>query len=384
MKAMLRSVLGGALFAAAALTATSSWSAGFTETMTMENAIKGTMEITFNTRTTEDDTGEVPKGSPALGATDDYAVKLEIVDSVLLQGTIRRLPWLPSDFLGVTEQEGYIEYDLRWILRNPNNPSQTITLGGWVGAMMMDGGGKYHLGQPPEGKGRLRNAIDPFGNIPGFVSEFGGEVQGRVPEQAGLLGLADRASAKVTKTYTRYIGGKVQSQTVEGADPMSFKNAVLAQGPIAGYAEAKLNGSVDYDPEEGVWYVDLTANYSAEGTAIKDRFSGTIRWNEDPNRMKNGIGWYEVNVRVNEKAPTEEEIFQATSAAAATAEDAFFAMDTAVPGFTGRVSYVDTFDDETVVASKVAYSISGNSVSKAQAMIFAKLLMLMVGPFNDE
>jgi hypothetical protein len=249
--------------------------------------------------------------------------------------------------------------------------------------MELDGGGKYHLDEAPDGKGKLRNAIDPFGNIAGFVSEFGGEIQGRVPEQAGLVGLADRASAKVTKTYTRYVDGKVQSQTVEGADPMEFDDTVLGQGPIAGYAQAKLNGSVDYDPEEGVWYVDLTANYSAEGSAIKDRFSGTIRWNEDPNRENNGIGWYEVNVRVNEKAPSEEEIFQATDAAAAS-EDAFFSMDTAVPGFTGRVSYVDAFEDESVVASKVAYSIAGNSITKAQAMVFAKLLMLMVGPFNDE
>jgi hypothetical protein len=382
MQAILRSAMCGAALLASTLVATASWGAGFTEPVTMENAIKGTMDITFNTRTTEDDTGEVPEGSPALGATDEYAVKLEIVDSVLLQGIVRRLPWLPSDFLGVTEQEGYIEYDLRWILRNPQNPSQTVTLGGWVGAMMLDGGGKYHLAEAPEGKGKLRNAIDPFGNIPGFVSEFAGEIQGRVPEQAGLIGLADRASSKVTKTYTRYVDGKVEQTTVEGADPMSFDNATLGQGPIAGYAAAKLNGSVDYDPEEGVWYVDLTASYSAEGTAIKDRFSGTIRWNEDPNRMNNGIGWYEVNVRVNEKAPSEEEIFQASSAA--TSEDAFFAVDTAVPGFTGRVSYVDTFEDETVVASKVAYSIAGNSITKAQAMVFAKLLMLMVGPFNDE
>jgi hypothetical protein len=260
-----------------------------------------------------------------------------------------------------------------------------VTLGGWVGAMQTDGGGKYLLAEPPEGKGRLRNAIDPFGNIAGFVSEFEGKIQGRVPEQAGLIGLADRASSKIKKTYTRYANGKVEQITVEGADPMAFDDAVLGQGPIAGYAAAKLNGSVDYDPEEGIWYVDLTASYSSEGSAIKDRFSGSIRWNEDPNRMKNGIGWYEVNVRVNEKAPSEEEIFAATDTAAAASEEAFFAVDTAVPGFTGRVSYIDTIDEEeSIVASKVAYAVNANSVTKAQAMVFAKLLMLMVGPFNDE
>jgi hypothetical protein len=75
----------------------------------------------------------------------------------------------------------------------------------------------------------------------------------------------------------------------------------LAQGPLSGYPLSHLNGSVDYDAETGIWYVDVSTNYMADGQAKNDRYSGTIRWNEDANRKVNGIGWYDVNVRVNER-----------------------------------------------------------------------------------
>lgn len=357
------------------------WADGFTDPMSMDHAIKGTMNIEFSTRTTTDDTGDVPEGSPALGAGDIYTTDLEIMNSVLLQGTITRLPWLPSSILGRTYQDGYLDFSLRWILRNPNNLTQTVTLGGWVGALGLDGEGKYLLSQPPEGKGRLRNAIDSIGNITGFVANYGGEIQGRVPEQAGLMGFASRASRQVNRTYARYVDGEIVSHTVEGADPLSFNNVILAQGPLSSYPETRVSGNIDYDGEEGIWYVDLTANYSYGGSPMTDRYSGTIRWNEDPNRMANGLGYYDINVRVNEQQVQESDIFAEATGAS---EDAFFSASASVPGYTGRISYVDKFSDETVIASKVDYDVNANSVSKIQTVNFAKVLMLMVGPFNDE
>lgn len=352
----------------------------FTDLATLANAIKGTMKIVFDTRTQPDTTGRAAEGSPALGALDTYTLDLEVANSVLFRGTITRQPWIPSPILGRTIQDGVFDYDIRAMLRNPSKPDQTVTLGGLVGAATLDGGGKYSLAQPPEGKGPMRLAIDSIGAITGFTSPFGGEIQGRVPEQAGLMGLADRAAKQVDKTYTRVVDGKAVQHVVEGADPMDFLSVSLAQGPLAAYPESKLNGSIDYDAEEGIWYVDVNASYSVEGQTQRDRYSGTIRWNEDPSRATNGLGFYEVNVRLNEKATTEADTF----AASADAEAAFFATDVSVPGFTGKVSYVDTFDDETVVASVVTYAVDGNSASKIQTMNFAKILLLMIGPFNDE
>ena len=353
----------------------------FSDPASMQGAIKGTMEITFDTRTATDMTGKAPEGSPALGARDKYALDLDILNSIVFRGSIERQPWIPSSILGRTLQPGYFDYDMRAILKNPANPAQTVTLGGWVGGLTVDGNGEYFLAQPPEGMGELRIATDSIGSVSGFVSKFGGEIQGRVAEQAGLMGLADRASKRINKTYSRLVDGKTVTVTVEGADPLEFQNVVLAQGPLAGYPESRINGSIDYDPEEGIWYLDIGVSYNVAGAQMRDRYSGTIRWNEDPNRDKNGMGAYEVNVRLNEKPATEADAF---AAATGDAESAFFAADVTVPGFTGKVSYVDTFEDESVVSSKVTYSIDANAASKIQTMNFAKMLLLMVGPFNDE
>ena len=96
-----------------------------------------------------------------------------------------------------------------------------------------------------------------------------------------------------------------------------------------------------------------------------------------------GKGWYELNVRINEKSTPENAVF-ATEGAAATAEDAFFAADTSVPGLGGKINYVDSFDGETVTASKISYEVTSEQASKIQVMNFAKILMLMAGPLNDE
>ena len=353
----------------------------YTAPATLKDAIKGTMKIDFGTRTKLDNTGKAPPGSPALGATDAYAIDLDINNSVLLRGKIDRRPWIPSAILGRTLQEGYFDYDIRAHLKNPSNPTQTVTLGGWVGAMTLDGSGIYHLAQPPEGKGRLRMAIDSVGSIAGFLANFGGDIQGRIPPQAGLMGLADRASKKVNKTYTRLVNNQTVKVEVSGADPLSFNSVTLAQGPLAGYAESQVNGSIDYDSEEGIWYLDANVTYNAGGAQQKDRYSGTIRWNEDPARATNGKGFYEVNVRVNEKPATEADAFKA---ATADAEAAFFSTDVTVPGFTGKIAYVDTMKGKSVTGSQVTYNVDGNNVSRQQTMNFAKIVLLMTGPFNDE
>lgn len=360
---------------AALLLAAPAYAQDFTDIKTFPNAITGTMSITFDTRTQTDE-----RGAPLFGAKDTYTTDLTILDSMTFAGKIARTPWLPSTTTGMTAQEGSLTYDLRCILKNPANPAQTKTVGAMVGTVRLDGNGLYHLGEAQEGQGKLRIATDSIGKITGFVSQFSGTIQGRVPEQAGLWGMTSRASKRVTKTYQRYSSGQLVTRTVKGLDPMEFQKVDLAQGPLAGYLGSRLTGSIDYDAEQGIWYVDVTSTYSSEGEALRDRFSGTIRWNEDPNRAVNGAGWYDVNVRLNEKIASEQDAFLTSG----SSEDAFFAEDSTVPGFAGKINYVDTFDGETVTASKVKYAVEGNQVSKVQTATFAKILLLMVGPFNDE
>lgn len=361
---------------ALALTPATVLAQDYTQLKSAPEAITGSMTIEFGTRTNTD-----ANGAPALGAKDTYKVDLTLLNSVTLKGIVTRRPWLPSATLGTTAQEGVLTYDLKTALKNPANPAETRTLGAWVGAMRLDGNGKYLLAESPEGQGKLRISTDSIGKITGFTSEFAGTIQGRAPEQAGLWGLASRQSRQVSKTYTRWAGGKVIKHEVKGADPMAFSNVALAQGPLAGYSQTGLNGSIDYDAEQGIWYVDVRASYSSEGNALSDRYSGTIRWNENADRKTNGLGWYDVNVRLNEKVATEQDAFLPPTT---TSEDAFFAADSQVPGFTGVINYIDTISGETVTQSRIAYKVAGNQVSKIQTANLAKILLLMVGPFNDE
>jgi hypothetical protein len=170
-----------------------------------------------------------------------------------------------------------------------------------------------------------------------------------------------------------------QRQTVasSSADPLEFPASRWRRG--CRRLSRKPSPSIDYDRKKAS--VSRRQHHLQRRAATRDRYSGTIRWNEIEPRS-NGMGYYDVNVRLNEKATSEADAFAA--ATAADAEAAFFATDVSVPGFTGKVSYVDTFEGESVVASKVSYAINSSSASKAQTMNFAKILLLMVGPFNDE
>lgn len=375
MRLALRSLLVVAAIAAATPVLAQN---NYTAPANMTDAITGTMTITFGTRTNRD-----TNGVPNLGAIDTYATDMVVLNSFVLRGDVTRQPWLTGEVIGGTRQQGFLDYNLATFLRNPADPTQTVTLGGWVGALQLDGAGKYLLAIPPSGSGRLRITADARGNIPGFVSNFDGEIQGRRPRQGGLLGMANRATEAVTRTYTRVMEGGQQAQiTVAGADPMGFNNVTMAAGPLQVYPSTVVNGSMDYDPETGNWYVEITASYTSEGIAFNDRYSGTIRWIEDPNREANGLGYYELNVRINEQAAGEAAVFAPT--AAMTMEEAFFATVTTVPGFTGRVSYQDTFVADTVSRSVVTYDIDANQASRIQIMNFAKLLFLIIGPFNDE
>lgn len=379
----MRSSLSAAVAVAAlAGLAQPSLAGPYDDPATMAGAITGTMKVDFKTRVALDRSGKLPEGSPELGAQDKYTVNLKVADSVVIVGDVLRQPWIPYASTGLEAQRGGFRYDLRFDLRNPKNPAQVRPLGKWTGSMTVDGAGKYRLDQPLEGSGPLRIAIDPVGNIPGFTGAFAGEIQGRRSKQVGLMGLVSSAQSTASKQYRRVTNqGQVVTIEVANADPMQFVGASAAAGPLAGYPQTRLSGSMDYDPENSIWHLDLNAAYNLEGRELRDRFSGSIRWNEDPARSSNGKGWYDLNVRVNEKPVAAEAV---AFADAANAEDAFFAEDVTVPGFIGKINYVDTLEGERVVASNVTYAVDANQASKAQAMNFTKILLLAIGPFNDE
>lgn len=370
-----------AVAASTVLMAGAAVASDFTDTKSMKDAISGSMNITFNTRTETDQSGASYFGAPKTGVRDVYGANLSVMNSVVITGNIERQPWLPTGTLGTTLQDGFISYGLKLGIKNPKDPSQVKMVGDWIGAMRMDGDGKYHLADAPDQYGTMRIATQTIGNIPGFVSKFQGSIQGRMPEQAGLWGGATRASKQISKKYQRWSQGKLITREVKGADPMRFDAVDLAQGPVAGYPQTRLNGSIDYDGEQGIWYVDVTTSYTADGNAMKDRYSGTMRWVDGPNRQKDGAGWYEMNVQINEKPAPEAALFTDQES---SSEDAFFAADNQVPGFLGKINYVDSFDDDTVTGSKIAFAVESVQASKIQTMNFAKILMLMIGPFNDE
>jgi hypothetical protein len=74
----------------------------FAVSKTSPVAISGTVDIEFGTRLEKSE-----DGTPNVGAVDTYKTDLTILDSVRLQGTIARKPWLPTGFTGNTKQDGF-------------------------------------------------------------------------------------------------------------------------------------------------------------------------------------------------------------------------------------------------------------------------------------
>ena len=96
----------------------------------------------------------------------------------------------------------------------------------------------------------------------------------------------------------------------------------------------------------------MNATYASGGATMRDRYSGSIAWTEDPARKTNGKGSYTFNVRVNEKPVSEADLFRVQDAF-----EAFFATDDKLPGFNGKISYVDTFRGDRWSPPKVTYAV---------------------------
>jgi len=341
----------------------------------MKDAISGTMDIQFNTRTEMDDSGDLKPNSAKLGVTDKYNLNLIVAQTTQFIGSVTRQPNLFSNLIARKKQEAKLTFDLSLVVLNPKDMSQKRTVGKWVGVVPIDtASGAFMLQGDTKDDRPLRMSVDTMGSMQGFQENFDGRLIGKAEKKEGLA----------SYTYKRLVSGKEVSMTVKRVDPMKFEGIKLAKGPSGIYPTSVVNGRLDYDYETGNYLTDgIRFTYSDQGKEVTDVVTGTIKWVEDPNRASNGKGRYEFNLRFNEdklKKPAGE----AAAFDAASEEDAFFAVDNSVPSLTGTVEYVDQMSGETVTGSKVTYKLDANKLSKTQVMNFAKLWILAVGPTNDE
>ncbi|HEV7301711.1 MAG TPA: hypothetical protein VGN72_20405 [Tepidisphaeraceae bacterium] len=341
----------------------------------MKDAISGTMDIQFNTRTNLDSSGDLRAGSAAVGAVDKYDVNLTVAQTSQFSGEVNRQPNLYTNVLGRKKQDAKLTFDLNLIVLNPNNLSQKRTVGKWVGVVPIDTNtGAFILQGDVKDDRPLRIAVDTMGAAQGFQDKFDGKLIGKAEKKEGLT----------SYTYKRIVGGKEVTKTVQRVDPMRFESITLAKGPANSYPRTTVNGRLDYDYETGNYLTDgIKFSYTADGKEVTDTVTGTIKWVEDANRASNGKGQYEFNLRWNEEANTPAS-GEAAAFAPDASEDAFFAVDNSVPSLTGTVEYVDQMSGETVTGSKVTYHLNANKLTKQQVMAFAKLWILAVGPTNDE
>ncbi len=346
-----------------------------TDLLTEDDIISGTMDIEFGTRTNKDSSGDFKEGSPALGAKDKYKFALNVAKTTNFSGEVTRQPNLYTKLVQSRKQSAELAYSIDLGVLNPKDTKQKKVVGKWVGVVPIDAKtGAYDLAGGQAQERPLRIQVDTVGKASGFTEAFTGR----------LVGKAEKKEALASYTYKRLIGNKTVELVVKKSDPMRFETIRLAKGPAEVYPTTTVTGRLDYDYETYNWLTDgIRFRYTLDGKEYEDVVTGTIKWVEDSDYDTNGKGYYEFNLRFNEEknktAGSEAAAFDAMSA-----EDAFFAVDNTIPCLTGKVSYVDTLNGETVTASKIEYNLNANKLSKQQVMNFFKLWMLAVGPTNDD
>ena len=346
-------------------------------TITENNVINGTLNIDFATRTNPDTSGDLKKGSPAIGAKDKYTLNLSVAKTIEYVGEVTRQPKLYSSVLGRTKQEGQIHFGLKINVLNPNNLSQKKQVGDWVGDVPLDPKtGTYDLAGGRATESPLRISVDTVGQQQAFKDPFAGK----------LVGKAEKKESLSSAIYTRVVGGKEVKVTVKKSDPMTFQGIELAMGPVSLYPRTVVNGRLDYDYETSNYLTDgINFNYSVNGKEYADKVTGSIKWVEDPQYKTNGKGYYEFNLRFNEDknkpAQGEGAAFEGQSD-----EAAFFTVDSSIPCLTGTIEYVDSFvpGTDTVSSSKVTYKLNANKLTKQQVVNFFKLWIVAIGPTNDD
>ena len=318
--------------------------------------VKGTLNIAYNTRTDK-----------KAGASDVYTLNLNVANSAVFRGSIIHLPYVSKT---IGEQMGRVTFDVELDVVNPANPSQTRNVGKMFGFAPVD---KMNVYRYADGGG-IKVAVFPIGAARGFESRYNGLAYGKPPASSGF--------AKLKQDAVRLVSSKGGSIVLTKYDKMTFENHVLPAGPVQIYPETTVNGIIFYDYGRSAWHFNnVTFVYNADGKRAIDTLTGSIRWIEAKNRRATGDGRYEFDIRVNEPPPTEAAAFAPTAD-----ESSFFAVEENVPSLTGAMIYKDTFTGaDTVTSSIIQIDLKATKLSKHQAMMLTKLLLISaIVPINAE
>lgn len=337
---------------------------------TPETFVTGTLNIDYATRVSEGKNGVV----------DTYRFDVNVSNSSKFHGTITQLPF-KAGTMGTNygSQSGNLTYDFKLDVLNPKNPAQSLNVGIMAGTVPVNAQNVYDFD-----RSNLTTRVFARGTAKGFDSPAKGVALGKPPTPA--KGLIDRL--KPAMTFTKQVGGQQQRIVVTRYDIMEFRNHVLPAGPVQIYGESVVNGKAVFGYDRNCWYFDrLVITYVAidangHSTEERETITGDIRWVEDPNRKTNGIGEYQLDLRVNEKPPAEDAQFAPPSD-----EASFFTSDASVKGLSGTIKYLDkmTSDGDSCTASAITIDLHGNQLTKIETMNLAKLILFsLTVPFNAE
>lgn len=351
---------------------------GTREVPAARGKVAGTISIDYRSRSERSTSG-----------VDVYDIKaLTVADLMIMNGTIQRSPGKQ------------LTYSVKYDVINPANPSQIATEAAILrGDLIIDDRGAY----TPE-RGRLRLDVVK-GNQ--STSTVKGVIQGRPVTRWWELGeIVRRVQKEATKTYSRYIDGRVVSIEVKNPDPLSFERLGLPAGPFGFLPETRVGGNFDFDYELGNWLTDnngITFNYMVGDRPVTDRVTGSIRFVEEEGTFEGAkaqkqshTGYYDYTLRFNEAAVDKDKSFFDTGAQAQA--DAFFSsVDQTKPGIYGRIYYNDREDGCRKVkkaegkmecvgptGSEVTYDLKTVGLSYIQVANWMKLELLVIGPFTDE
>lgn len=348
--------------------------------------ITGKREIRFSTRTDRD--GDAPKA----GVVDVYTDEMNVANVYSYQGQIQHLPTIFSSVLGRETQQAELKYDMIMNSHNPKNPAQKMAVGKMVGTVKINKEGEYQYNS-----GNLRMMIDTKGKVQGFTSPFTGTAQGIPPTNASWLANRKADVAKAKKTITKVTGGKTTELVLTKYDPMRFPQITMAAGPEAYLVVTNVTGDMIYDYDHSAWHFDNVVisyevddlNTPGKKIPFRDVLTGNIRWVPNPQRLTNGEGQYEFDIRVNAPDPGKS----AGAAFESASTGSFWDTDPTIPCLTGTVKYKDTIrrnstgdeEDITVTSSSIAIDLTGNQLNVQQLSYLDRLLnQVCVVPMNSE